>query len=423
MTSESERSLSEWLSLLEMRHPRAIDMGLERVGAVAARLGVDQVSAKVVTVAGTNGKGSTVVTIDAVLSAAGYRVGRYMSPHLHHFNERIVIGGGEISDEELVRAFAEVETARGDISLTYFEFTTLAALWLFKTHSVDVMVLEVGLGGRLDAVNVLDPDVAVITSIGIDHVDWLGADRESIGREKAGILREGRSAICGDDDPPVTLLALAETLHVPLLVKGRDYHYQLQEKDWTLQGAGFQWDHLPAPRVALSNASTALMAIKSLGLAVSPEAIHQGLRQAVLAGRFEQVGERPAILLDVAHNPHGARFLSGQLISWKVKHPGKIRAVFGMLMDKDVVATIQEMLPWVDIWYPASLPPPRGESAQRLQQRLLDSGGVVEGIYASPTQALEEARRQAGAQDTILVFGSFYTVGAVSQCVRPVEGE
>lgn len=404
------RSLADWLAWLEQQHPKAIDLGLERVGQVADRLGLRQPGCPVITVGGTNGKGSTVATLVSILRAAGLRVGSYTSPHLLRFNERICLSGEPVDDAVLVTAFERIEAARGTVSLTYFEFTTLAAFLVFRDAGLDAVVLEVGLGGRLDAVNLIDADVAVVTSIGLDHTEYLGDTRALIATEKAGIFRPGRPAICGDLEPPPTLLDAAARLGAPLQRRGLDYDFDAGAETWTWRGAGRELRELPVPALALENAATALAALFAAPLAVSEAAVREGLRQAALAGRLQAVARAPLILLDVAHNPHGAAFLMRQL---PPARPGqRTRAVFAMLADKDAAGVVDACLGRIDDWHVATLAVGRGQKAAALADLLRERGCHVAGTYGSVAAALAAARQQAPATDRILVFGSFYTVAA-----------
>lgn len=413
----SPRSLADWLAWLELQHPKAIDLGLERVGEVATRLGVRAPGCPVITVGGTNGKGSTVATLVSIARVAGLRVGSYTSPHLRRFNERICLQGVPVEDATLVDAFEQVEAARGDVSLTYFEFTTLAALVVFRAAGLDLAVLEVGLGGRLDAVNVVDADVAVVTSIGIDHVEYLGNTRELIAIEKAGIFRAGRPAICGDAEPPDTLLAAAVALGAPLSRRGVDYGFSDEGESWIWSGAGRRFTGLPRPALALDNAATALAALLASPLVVPESALREGLRQASLPGRLQAVAQAPLVLLDVAHNPHGAAFLIRQL---PPARPGqRTRAVFAMLADKDAAGVMEACLGRIDAWHVASLPVPRGQQAAVLADMLLERGCTVAGTYRTVAEALATARQQALPTDRILVFGSFYTVAAAQSALAP----
>lgn len=403
-------SLDAWLAWLERQHPSLIDMGLERVGLVADRLGVRDLRCPVITVGGTNGKGSTVATLVSCYRAAGYRAGSYTSPHILRFNERICIGGEPVDDATLLAAFACVQAAQGEVSLTYFEFTTLAALWIFREAALDVVVLEVGLGGRLDAVNVVDADVAVITSIGIDHVEYLGDTREQIAVEKAGILRAGRPAVCGDREPPATLAAEAARIGAVLSRKGQDFDFREEGDGWAWHDGRRVLTGLPRPALALENAASALAALFALGLAVPEAALREGLASARLAGRLQQVAQHPQIVLDVAHNPHGAAFLMQQLPP--AQRGQRTLAVLAMLADKDMAGVIDACLGRIDAWQVASLPVPRGASGERLAALLQARGCLLAGCHASVAAALAAARQQAGAADRILVFGSFYTVAA-----------
>lgn len=404
------RSLTDWLVWLEQQHPRAIDLGLERVGQVADRLGLRHPGCPVITVGGTNGKGSTVATLVSICRAASLRTGSYTSPHLLRFNERICLDGEPVADAPLVAAFERIEAARGEVSLTYFEFTTLAAFLLFREAGLDVLVLEVGLGGRLDAVNLVDADVAVVTSIGLDHTEYLGDTRELIAIEKAGIFRPGRPAICGDLDPPATLPEAAARIGAPLSRRGIDYDFAPAAGGWTWRGAGRELRDLPLPALALENAATALAALFAAPLAVPEAAVREGLRRAALAGRLQPVAQAPLVLLDVAHNPHGATFLMRQLPP--ARDGQRTLAVFAMLADKDAAGVMEACLGRIDAWHVATLAVPRGQKAGVLADMLRDRGCNVAGTYGSVSAALAAARQQALPTDRILVFGSFYTVGA-----------
>jgi dihydrofolate synthase/folylpolyglutamate synthase len=404
-------TLSAWLGHLEQAHVKAIDMGLDRLRQVADVLDAGRFDCPVVTVGGTNGKGSTVATLTSVYRSAGYRVATYTSPHLLHFNERIALDGIPVDDACLIRAFARVEAARrqAGVSLSYFEFTTLAAFVIFREANPDVVVLEVGLGGRLDAVNLIDATVAVITSIGIDHTDWLGDTREAIGFEKAGICRAGRPLVCGEADVPASILAHAASLGCPLRRKGRDFGFEQQAQAWSWWSRQSRHDGLPMPRLALDNVATALAAVELMPLPVSETAWREGMLQASVPGRLERLQRRGVeIVLDVAHNPHGAAFFMQQL----QPVAGRTHAVFAMLVDKDAGGTLDACLGRVDIWYPASLNVPRGQEAGQLLPLLIERGMCAPAGYAGPGHALSAALENAGPSDRILVFGSFYTVSA-----------
>jgi dihydrofolate synthase/folylpolyglutamate synthase len=417
----SRRTLGDWLNHLESLHPKTIELGLDRVRTVKQRLGLDP-GFPIVTVGGTNGKGSTCALLEAILSAAGYRVGCYTSPHLLAYNERVRIGREPATDEALCRAFEVVEAARGEVSLTYFEFGTLAAMWLFQEGGLEAAVLEVGLGGRLDAVNVFDADVAVVTGVDIDHTEYLGSTREAIGREKAGIYRSNRPAICADADPPQTLVDHARGIDADLRLLGRDFGYEDQGLQWRYwsgkSGAQRQRDALPYPALVgayqLGNAAAALAALDALAerLPVNQADIRRGLHEVALPGRFQVLPGRPTRILDVAHNPQAARALAANL----ARQPGAGRtlAVLAMLRDKDMAAVVQAVKAHVDQWYLATLPPPRGASAQSLHEALVAAGTTGAARLFDDVAAAYRAACLAAAQnDRILIFGSFYTVAAV----------
>ncbi len=398
--------LAAWLSYLENLHSKAIDMGLERVSQVAARLDVLKPAPFVFTVAGTNGKGTTCRTLESMLMAAGYKVGVYSSPHLVRYTERVRVQNAELAESAHTAAFAEIEAARGDISLTYFEYGTLSALWLFKQAQLDVVILEVGLGGRLDATNIVDPDVAVVTSIALDHTDWLGPDRESIGREKAGIFRSGKPAIVGEPDMPHTIADVAQEKGALLQRRNVDWRYSVTESGWRFEDAKGALENLPLPQVPQPNAATALAALRASGLTVNEQAIRDGIQQAILAGRFQIVSESPRLILDVAHNPHAAAYLAGRLKS--LPKTGRVLAVIGMLHDKDIGGTLACMESVVDSWYCAPLEGPRGATAEQLMQHLGQGQ-----TFASVELAWRAAMADARPEDTVLVCGSFHTVAHV----------
>ncbi len=400
------QSLSDWLSYLEQIHPSVIDLGLHRVGLVADRLGLRQLPATVVTVGGTNGKGTTCALLEAIYRAAGYRVGVYSSPHLLRYNERVRIQGQDASDAELCQAFAAVEAARGEVSLTFFEFGTLAALWLFRAAAPDLVLLEVGLGGRLDATNLVESDLAVVTSIALDHCDWLGDTREAIASEKAGIYRPGKPAISGEPNPPVTLAQTAQAIGAKLLQVGADFRRHEAEAVWHFQGARQQWRELPYPELPLDNAVTALAVVEQLSLPIDSAAIRTGLAGARLAGRMQLLRTQPQVTLDVAHNPHSAHYLARQLAArGKV---GRRLAVAGMLKDKDIRQTLGELVELVDLWFLADLHGARAALAQELSAVLPSES--ARHCYASVADAYREALATAQEQDEIIVLGSFHTV-------------
>jgi len=414
---KKDSTLAEWLAYLETLHPKAIAMGLDRVSAVYARLGV-VLKCPVITVGGTNGKGSTCALLECMLRAGGYRVGAYTSPHLLHYNERVRVDAADATDDALLEAFAAVESARLTTPLTYFEFGTLATLWLLARAGLDVVVLEVGLGGRLDAVNVVDADVAIVTTVAIDHVDYLGTTREDIGREKAGIFRSGAFAICADRLPPATLLAQASAIGARLLRIGIDYDFTAHDGQWSYRGPGGTRHGLPIPALRgayqLANAATALAALDVLHgrLPVPMGAVREGLVSVELPGRLQVLPGRPVTVLDVAHNPQAAAALADSLGSMGF-HP-QTWAVFGIMADKDIGSVIAALLPRVDRWYVASLPAPRGATALDLRQRLETAGVAPAAIrdFNDPASAYRAAREAVTEADRIIVFGSFLTVAA-----------
>ncbi|MEH0873983.1 bifunctional tetrahydrofolate synthase/dihydrofolate synthase [Pectobacterium cacticida] len=398
--------LVTWLHYLEHLHAQAIDLGLERVKQVAEHLQLLQPATTIFTVAGTNGKGTTCCALESILLAAGLRVGVYSSPHLIRYTERVRIQGKELPDDLHTQAFADIEAGRGAISLTYFEFGTLAALQLFKQANLDVVILEVGLGGRLDATNIVDADVAVVTSIAIDHTDWLGHDRESIGREKAGIFRQDKPAVVGEPDMPGSIADVAAEKGARLLRRGRDWDYSVQRGTWSWQDKQRELSRLPLPSIPLPNAATALAALHYSSLNVSEGAIRQGLQRATLPGRFQIVRESPRLILDVAHNPHAAAYLAKRLA--ELPKAGKIRAVIGMLVDKDIAGTLSHLTPLVDVWYCAPLEGPRGAAAEQIAEHLARSQS-----FPDVVSAWRQATLDAADRDIIIVCGSFHTVAHV----------
>ena len=412
--SETRRSLADWLGYIERQHPQAIALGLDRVAEVFSRLDV-RIACPVVTVGGTNGKGSTCALLEAILRAAGYRTGLYTSPHLLRYNERVRIAGREADDSALCEAFAAVERARGTVPLTYFEFGSLAAIALFSAGNLDALILEVGLGGRLDAVNVLDADCAVLTSVGIDHTEYLGSTREAIGREKAGIFRSGKPAVAADPSPPASVLEEARRIGANLLLIGRDFGYQAQGMQWAYWGPGGKRSGLahPALRGAmqLRNASAALAAADALRerLPVAMQDLRRGLAEAVLPGRFQVLPGRPQVVLDVAHNPEAAAVLAANLGDSGFA-PETI-AVFGMLKDKDIAGVVRALAPRITRWHLATLPGARGADAAQLAGALM-AEKIQTPFFKHPTlaEALAAARGEAGENDKIVVFGSFLTV-------------
>jgi dihydrofolate synthase/folylpolyglutamate synthase len=410
----SGRTLAGWLEYIEQQHPQSIALGLERVDDVLQKLKI-RINCPIITVGGTNGKGSTCAMLEAILQSAGYRTGLYTSPHLVRYNERVRIAGREASDEELSGAFAAVEAARGSVALTYFEFGTLAALWLFARSEIDALILEVGLGGRLDAVNVLDADCAVLTSIGIDHVEYLGGTREEIGREKAGIFRAGRPAVVADPKPPESVLAeIARVGAVPVLF-GRDFGYEKQGTQWSCWGPAGKRSGLAHPALRgsaqLRNASAAMAALDTLRqrLPIAMQDVRRALAEVALPGRFQVLPGRPQVVLDVAHNPDAAAVLAANLADSGFA-PETI-AVFGMLRDKDIAGVVRAVAPRITRWHLATLPGPRGADAEQLFG-ILSRENISAPASKHPTvaAALAAAKKEAAENDKIVVFGSFLTV-------------
>lgn len=409
----ASRDLKAWLQYLEGIHSKTIDLGLSRVKAVLERL-PPMPEVPVITVGGTNGKGSTTAYLESILTQAGYRVGAYTSPHLLTYHERIRISRQKARDEEIVRAFEAVEAARGEIPLTYFEFGTLAAFWHFQRAKVDVMVLEVGMGGRLDAVNVIDSDCAIVTSVDLDHMEFLGPDRETIAHEKAGIYRPNAVAIFGETSVPRTLKAHAEAIGATLWVAGETFRHTQNGTQWTLETPLGTVNSLPYPALRgsyqLDNAACALAALLVLKarLPVSIQHMREGLVHINLAGRLQILPGEPTLILDVAHNPHAARALSSSLLHMKGYE--KTYVVLGMLQDKDVAGVTACFQAWVSHWFVTGLPGPRGSSGSAIAAEMPACPSTV---CQSPEAALQEALQKAGPKDRIVVMGSFLTVASV----------
>ncbi|OXL14899.1 bifunctional tetrahydrofolate synthase/dihydrofolate synthase [Polynucleobacter cosmopolitanus] len=418
-------NLDDWLQHLETAHPVGIDMGLERITRVKEALQLN-FQAVVFTVGGTNGKGSTCALLESVLLAASYKVGCHTSPHLLSFNERARVNGENVSDELLLEHFKAVELARASLpnppTLTYFEFTTLAIMHLFATADLDAVILEVGLGGRLDAVNMIDTDCAIVTSIDLDHMEYLGDTREKIAFEKAGIFRSDKPAICADPVPPQSLIDHAASIGADLWLLGKDYNFQGDKQQWGWAGRGKRFSGLgyPALRGAnqLLNASAVIAALIAVRdrLPVGAQEIRNGMAWVELPGRFQVLPGQPTIILDVAHNPHASAALAQNLENMAY-HPYTI-AVFGAMADKDIDGVLKPMMDKIDFWYFCDLPTARAASAESLATRLRSLGfkeGADSGIevFSSPALAYESALKKAGEGDRISVFGSFYTVAGV----------
>jgi len=408
-------SLQDWLDWQQSLHPTAIDLGLDRVRAVLARLGLTRPAASLLTIGGTNGKGSVVAYLDAILREAGYDVGTFTSPHLVRYNERIRVGGRCVTDAELVEAFAHIDEARGDVSLTYFEWNTLAAFLILSRAGLDAAVLEVGLGGRLDAVNAFDPDVAAIVSVGLDHQEWLGQTVEDIGREKAGIFRADRPAIFGSRRVPLSVLEVSARLGARLRRLGVDFDFVERPDGWDYVGLGSRRGELPLPGLAgaaqLANAATALAVLEAAepSLLVPDECVRRGLADTRVAGRFQVVEGQPEWILDVAHNADAAGVLAQSLAMRPCR--GRTLAVCGILADKDVGAIARNLGPAVDEWFAVGLGGPRAIDAAELARRLEAATGRPVQARGDVADGCTAARDAARPGDRVLVFGSFHTVG------------
>ncbi|MEC4748318.1 bifunctional tetrahydrofolate synthase/dihydrofolate synthase [Methylomicrobium sp. Wu6] len=416
-------TLKEWLNWQESLHPLAIDLGLERVARVFDALAPDYRKPVTITVAGTNGKGSCVAYLETIYRTQGYKVGAYTSPHILRYNERIKIDGNPAADELICEAFARIETVRQNISLSYFEFSTLAALDIFSRSAVDVQILEVGMGGRLDAVNIVDPDVALISSIGIDHVDWLGQTREAIGAEKAGIFRAATPAIVGDPEPPVSLIQCAQDKHARLFCIGKEFGYQKTTNSWNWRFGNQRLENLPPPALKgehqYRNASSAILAVKQLSatLPVDIEAIRQGLENVKLAGRFQLIDGKIPLLLDVGHNPEAVK----TLVAYLREHcqQKRVRALFSMMKDKDIKSVLELMSPLVYDWFFAPLTNPRAANEAQMRA-VFEQCGIATAHFGFQNfnEAFAAAKNQLQEGDLLLVFGSFFLV---SDCLSALD--
>ena len=420
------RSLEAWLAHIERVHPQSIAMGLDRVRVVKEALALKPM-VPVITVGGTNGKGSACMMLEAILQHAGYKVGCYTSPHLLRYNERVRVAHEPASDAQLIQAFELVERARASttVPLTYFEFGTLAAIWLFIEARVDVMVLEVGLGGRLDAVNVFDPDCAIVMSVALDHMDYLGSTREQIGFEKAGIFRAGKPAICGATDPPRALMDHAAAIGANLLVRGRDFEVRRAANQWAYRGPGGARHGLPWPALRgtyqLANAAACIAALDTLRerCPVTVNDIRGGLLTVENPGRFQVLPGQPTVILDVAHNPQAAQALADNLKS--MPRSDTTFAVFGMLADKDIDGVIGILKPHIGHWFAAGISGVRGTHAEVLAHKLAAAGISHVTRCSSVAAAVEAAREAAKVDDKIVIFGSFYTVSEAMQAMQQMD--
>lgn len=417
----NEWDLNDWLNNLESRHTQEIQLGLTRIMEVAEQLNLLNLSCKIITVAGTNGKGSTVTALETIFYSAGYKVGSYTSPHLIQFNERIRLNLSFISDVDLCRSFSIVEEARGTVDLTYFEMTTLAALLYFQQQSLDVLILEVGLGGRLDATNIIDADLSIITTIDYDHQDYLGTTLDAIGLEKAGILRQGKPFIYADETPPVSIMNVAHSLSSPAYLYGRDYSFERLASTWNCEFHGTMWRDLPIPRIHLKSAAAALLACKLLesDFPVDREHYFKAMSAIFVPGRLQLLGSRIKILYDVSHNPQSARLLADTIKQLDVE--GRVHAVFSALKDKDIFGLIFPLRDCVDRWYPAQLDNKRAASQDLILTHFKGAELFVDVCYTSPLIAFEQAVSKAVAGDLIVVYGSFFTVSHVMAAQHNLE--
>ena len=410
--SQSCQTLADWLCYIEHNHPiHQIELGLERVNTVAGRANLQQLPGRTVLIGGTNGKGTTCAMLASILRQADLSVGVYSSPHLLHYNERVQINQQDASDASLIEAFCAIEAARGDISLTFFEYATLAGLYLFKAAKVDVIILEVGLGGRLDATNMIDSTATIITSIDLDHQEYLGDTRELVGREKAGVFRPDCLAIVGEPDLPMSVTEYAHQIGTTLYRVGHEFDYhkdQSHSDQWHFTSMQQTYSGLSVPKLPLANAASVVALLSHIWPHISQQQINQGLQQAQLAGRLEQVSEQPLVLLDVAHNPHAARYLAQQLQAYQGR---RIVALCGMLKDKDITSVLATLAEQISHWNFVSLDIPRGASAQTLRQALPnDACRDRASEFVDISSAWHAIQTTVKADDVVIVFGSFYTV-------------
>ncbi|MAD77234.1 MAG: bifunctional tetrahydrofolate synthase/dihydrofolate synthase [Rheinheimera sp.] len=409
-SSQSCHTLADWLYYIEQSHPiDKIELGLGRVSEVAGRADLAQLPGKVILIAGTNGKGSTARTLEQLLLAQGYRVGVYSSPHLLRFNERLRINAQDVDDDLWVEALSKVEVLRKNIGLTYFEFTTLAAFAILKGQPVDFCLIEVGLGGRLDATNIVSPDISVITTIDLDHQDWLGNDLDSIGFEKAGVFRQDQSVVIGDLQPPQSVLARAAALNCAALRVNQDYFFQQATDSWNWQCGSANYQQLPLPGLPVQNVATSLAVLSQLSLLPEQAELARVLTTLSLSGRMQFLQHQPAIMIDVAHNPQSTRYLADRLAELKPAY-NRVIALVGMLKDKDIAQALAPLTSVIDQWHLSSLPGPRGAAASQLAQVLAQTDCQQHPDVAS---AFNDVRNLLQQDDLLVIFGSFVTVSAV----------
>lgn len=406
----SRQTLADWLAYIEASHPiDKIELGLERVLRVAERGQLQHLPGIKILIGGTNGKGSSARCLEQLLLAQGYRVGVYSSPHLLRFNERLRINDQDVSDELWVQGLSRVEALRAEIALTYFEFTTLAAFAILQQQQVDICLIEVGLGGRLDATNIISPDASILTTVDLDHQDFLGNDRESIGREKAGIFRANAVTVIGDPNPPQSVLEQTALLHCRTWRQQQDFSYQLSDcgSFWQWRCADWQLSYLPVPQLPLQNMASCLTCLAALSLLPSADIVAKVLKNLTLAGRMQWLQTAPAVMVDVAHNPQSAGYLASQLAGLRPRYR-QVHALVGMLKDKDVSQSLCSLAPWVQQWHCVTLPPPRGAAAEQLAAQLPVGSNVR--CYDGLASVWQQLQPQLHSDDLVLVFGSFVTV-------------
>ena len=414
-------NLNDWIGYIESIHPSTIDLTLERIKIVIERLNLD-ISFPILTIGGTNGKGSTCSILESIYKEAGYKVACYTSPHFLHFNERIKIQAVAVSDELICEAFSRIESAREGVTLTYFEYGTIAAMIIFSEAHVDVAILEVGLGGRLDAVNVFDADCAIVTTVDLDHMDYLGHTREAIGFEKAGIYRTEKTAIFGDFDPPQSLIKHAEVIHADLKIIGKDFGYEVHHDSFDFLIDSSFVMNLPLPKLQgdfqLANATNALMALKAMEdkLPLTEISIQKGITLTLLPGRFQEVKTMPSLIFDVAHNPQAARSLSHNLKTHVVL--GKTIAVFSILKDKDIFGVIQVLNLDIDAWFIAEIQNERAASIENISNAIqkINPSAHIE-AFKNIQEAYQFASKEVTRNDRIIVFGSFFTVADIMKII------
>ena len=414
----SANTLNEWLAHLEQLHPNAIELGLKRITTVGQQLNLIHFDAKVITVAGTNGKGTTCAYLEKILLDAGFNVGVYSSPHIHRYNERLRINGLELDDQQHCDAFAVIENARKTTSLSYFEYATLSCLYLLQQAKCDYILLEVGLGGRLDATNMVESDVSVVTTIGIDHIDWLGSDREKIGFEKAGVFRANKPAICGELDVPQSIIDHANTISAQLKLASHDFSFSMiDDGHWAWNGQQ-TLSPIKQTLMPIQNASTALAVIESLALNISPAQLISSVENAVLAGRLQNIGGYPCdFYIDVAHNPQSAEYLASQLKRLMQSKPvgAKVHGIVGMLSDKDMASTLSAINSEINEYHFVNLTCYRGASADLLLSAYQNSEGCIHNVtcYENVMSAVDKVVKNVSASDIVIVFGSFHTVSDI----------